>query len=209
MRDPSLVKRKLTRDHPTVHTLSCAWRELGKRNIQYGRLARLVRGGGFRIALIALFSAIPSHCVSSFRFGGDTAAQISLFLVTTAVSATHGHQRVDIRHSRVQGLLSALASALVHAPAGETSPQRVASYLWLPSPRSSRSSPPGGILTANSIVPNFPVSRKARFVLPALSIIAFWDSTQHALLSRQTRRNSRDLSTTTMHRSTASQPELV
>ena len=130
MRDPSLVKRKLTRDHPTVHTLSCAWRELGKRNIQYGRLARLVRGGGFRIALIARFSAIPSHCAPSFRFRGDTAAQISLFLVTTAVSATHGHQRVDIRHSRVQGLLSALASALVHDhdAAGETTPQRVASY---------------------------------------------------------------------------------
>ena len=34
---------------------------------------------------------------------------------------------------------------------------------------------------------NFPVSRKARFILPALSIIAFWDSTQHALLSRQTK----------------------
>ena len=36
-------------------------------------------------------------------------------------------------------------------------------------------------------MPNFPVSRKARFVLPALSIIAFWGSTQRALLSRQTK----------------------
>ena len=34
---------------------------------------------------------------------------------------------------------------------------------------------------------NFPVSRKARFVLPALFIIAFWDSTQRVLLSRQTK----------------------
>lgn len=33
-----------------------------KSNIQYGCLARIVRDGGFKIALIARFSAIPGHC---------------------------------------------------------------------------------------------------------------------------------------------------
>jgi len=32
--------------------------------MQYGCLARVVRDGGFKIALVARFSAIPGHCMS-------------------------------------------------------------------------------------------------------------------------------------------------
>ena len=42
----------------------CAARgeKLEKTKIQYGCLAKVVRDGGFKIALIARFSAIPGHC---------------------------------------------------------------------------------------------------------------------------------------------------
>lgn len=58
--------------------------------MQYGCLARVVREGGFRIALIARFSAIPGHCVYSFRLSEDMHPLRSYFSVTTAVFATCG-----------------------------------------------------------------------------------------------------------------------
>ena len=38
-----------------------------KKDISYGCLARVVRDGGFKIALIARYSAIPGHCECNFR----------------------------------------------------------------------------------------------------------------------------------------------
>lgn len=33
-----------------------------KTNLQYACLARIVREGGFKVALVARYSAIPGHC---------------------------------------------------------------------------------------------------------------------------------------------------
>ena len=46
--------------------------------MQYSCLARVVREGGFKIALIARFSAIPGHCASfSSRFSLENGIIIS------------------------------------------------------------------------------------------------------------------------------------
>ena len=56
--------------HRPLHKLPSAFRyccrsrgeKLEKTKINYGCLARVVREGGFKIALIARLSAIPGHC---------------------------------------------------------------------------------------------------------------------------------------------------
>ncbi len=79
--------------------------------MQYSCLARVVRDGGFRIALIARFSAIPGHCASFFPLGRNTAAQIP-------VVSHHGcifyvwHERVDILPSRIPILTKAIRNCV-------------------------------------------------------------------------------------------------
>lgn len=69
----------LQKPHPTVNVdidylfsafrYCCAARgeKLEKSKISYACMAQVVREGGFKIALIARFSAIPGHC-EHFRF---------------------------------------------------------------------------------------------------------------------------------------------
>ncbi len=63
--------------------------KLERTNIRYACLARVVREGGFKVALIARFSAIPGHCElpnSSQRLPSN----IAISIVTTAVFSTCG-----------------------------------------------------------------------------------------------------------------------
>lgn len=61
--------------------------KLERTNITYGCLAKVIRDGGFTVALIARLSAIPGHCVS---FQLLVLCTTSPFLVTTAVFSTCG-----------------------------------------------------------------------------------------------------------------------
>lgn len=49
---------------PSAFRYCCRARgeKLEKTDLQYGCLAETVRRGGFRVALIARYSAIPGHC---------------------------------------------------------------------------------------------------------------------------------------------------
>jgi hypothetical protein len=58
--------------------------------MQYGCLARVVREGGFRIALIARLSAIPGHCATLFRSLFERGHSHRILSVTTAVFSTCG-----------------------------------------------------------------------------------------------------------------------
>lgn len=60
--------------------------KLEKTKISYACLARVVRDGGFKIALIARLSAIPGHC----KFLAKLDARSNTLLVTTAVFSTCG-----------------------------------------------------------------------------------------------------------------------
>src|SRR5882757_9855039 len=60
-----------------------------KSNIMYSALGRVVREGGFKIALIVRYSAIPGHCVSSLFFYLKFALHF-VCLVTTAIFAICG-----------------------------------------------------------------------------------------------------------------------
>lgn len=66
--------------------------KLERTNITYGCLAKVVRDGGFTIALVARFSAIPGHCMS-FR----------LFLAhrLTVCSYHRGVQHMRDGHHRI------------------------------------------------------------------------------------------------------------
>lgn len=60
-----------------------------KKNLTYACLSRVVRSGGFKIALAARFSIIPPHCQSNFlilRFPDTHSSS----LVTTTVFASSG-----------------------------------------------------------------------------------------------------------------------
>jgi hypothetical protein len=79
-----------------------------KSSIIYSALGRVVREGGFRIALIARYSAIPGHCMS------PEFSHLNLFL-TFRPSSHH----CDIRSMRHEHLrfhigCSALSSKAVH-----------------------------------------------------------------------------------------------
>ena len=66
--------------------------KLERTNIAYGCLARVVRDGGFTIALIARLSAIPGHCTS-----------LQLFMVHHLIFCSHhrGVQYMRDEHCRV------------------------------------------------------------------------------------------------------------
>jgi uncharacterized membrane protein YdjX (TVP38/TMEM64 family) len=88
--------------------------KLEKTNIQYGCLARVVREGGFKIALIARFSAIPGH-------------------FTTAVFATCGMSVWIFAMAAFLTLPKQFATVYIGviiegSGKSETTPQRVASY---------------------------------------------------------------------------------
>ena len=57
-----------------------------KGSIMYTALGRVVREGGFKIALIARYSAIPGHCVYSVLSHRGFSLR-SVYLVTTAIFA--------------------------------------------------------------------------------------------------------------------------
>lgn len=42
--------------------------KMEKKDISYACLARVVREGGFKIALIARYSAIPGHCTHVLQY---------------------------------------------------------------------------------------------------------------------------------------------
>jgi len=73
---------------PSAFKYCCRSRgeKLEKTNITYGCLAKVVRDGGFTIALIARLSAIPGHCA----FSWFSSRIISSCTVTTAVFSTCG-----------------------------------------------------------------------------------------------------------------------
>ncbi|KAI9434359.1 snare associated Golgi protein-domain-containing protein [Lactarius indigo] len=88
--------------------------KLEKTNMQYGCLARVVREGGFKIALVARFSAIPGH-------------------FTTAVFATCGMSVWTFALAAFLSLPKQLATVYIGviiegSGAKETVPQRIASY---------------------------------------------------------------------------------
>ena len=119
--------------------------------MQYGCLARVVREGGFRIALIARFSAIPGHCASSFRLSEELRPLRFHFSVTTAVFATCGMPVLIFAAAAFLSLPKQFATVYIgviiegqgkstfkfyfrhclrlnYDSADETTPQRVASY---------------------------------------------------------------------------------
>lgn len=88
--------------------------KLEKTNMQYGCLARVVREGGFKIALVARFSAIPGH-------------------FTTAVFATCGMSVWTFALAAFLSLPKQLATVYIGviiegSGTKETVPQRIASY---------------------------------------------------------------------------------
>lgn len=88
--------------------------KLEKTNMQYGCLARVVRDGGFKIALVARFSAIPGH-------------------FTTAVFATCGMSVWTFSLAAFLSLPKQLATVYIGviiegSATPETVPQRIASY---------------------------------------------------------------------------------
>jgi hypothetical protein len=58
--------------------LSAQGEKLEKKKLSYACLARVVREGGFKIALIARLSAVPGHCKSSSS-GHDSAYILHMF----------------------------------------------------------------------------------------------------------------------------------
>jgi hypothetical protein len=60
-----------------------------KSSIMYSALGRVVREGGFKIALIVRYSVIPSHCMSSVFFHLKFVLHL-VYLVTTAIFAVCG-----------------------------------------------------------------------------------------------------------------------
>lgn len=62
--------------------------KLERTDIRYACLARVVRDGGFKIALIARYSAIPGHCALPWALT-DFSTDLSR-IVTTAVFSTCG-----------------------------------------------------------------------------------------------------------------------
>ena len=63
--------------------------------MQYGCLARVVREGGFKIALIARFSAIPGHCAFSSRFSFEWHNYVSFISYHCCLRFVR-HERVDV-----------------------------------------------------------------------------------------------------------------
>lgn len=82
---------------PRVHSITCRsafkhccrsrGEKLERTSIAYGCLAKVVRDGGFTVALVARLSAIPGHCM---RLQLLFARFLTQFLVTTAVFSTCG-----------------------------------------------------------------------------------------------------------------------
>jgi len=85
-----------------------------RTNMQYGCLARVVREGGFRIALIARFSAIPGH------FTTAVFATCGMNVLTFALAA--------ILSSPKQFVTVYIGVIIEGSGKQETTPQRVASY---------------------------------------------------------------------------------
>lgn len=59
-----------------------------RTKISYACLAKVVRDGGFKIALIARMSAIPGHC--EFQYDNSNRNALIVIPVTTAVFSTCG-----------------------------------------------------------------------------------------------------------------------
>ncbi|KAI9456794.1 snare associated Golgi protein-domain-containing protein [Russula earlei] len=93
--------------------------KLERTNIQYACLARVVREGGFRIALIARLSAIPGHFTTAVF--SSCGMDVWTFALAAFLSLPKQFATVYI------GVIIEGAGK-IHDPSDETTPQRVASY---------------------------------------------------------------------------------
>lgn len=77
---------------PSAFKYCCSVRgeKYERTKLSYAYLARVVRDGGFRIALIARFSAIPGHCETAHSLSVFVQLISFVFPVTTAVFSTCG-----------------------------------------------------------------------------------------------------------------------
>lgn len=87
--------------------------KLEKTNLQYGCLARVVRDGGFRIALIARFSAIPGH----FTTAVFATCGMSVWIFALAAFLTLPKQFATV-----------YIGVIIEGSGQQTTPQHVASY---------------------------------------------------------------------------------
>lgn len=64
-------------------------KKLEQTNIKYGSFAQIIREGGFSVAIIIRYSAVPNHCVfiSRIEFGLDLIYVLIVFLLCSCDSS--------------------------------------------------------------------------------------------------------------------------